>query len=50
MGCYETIDQHTAEPPEPVEPVEPSEPPEPAESLIFGKKNCNEIKYNLRIP
>ena len=38
MGCYETIDQHTAEPPEPVEPVEPSEPPEPAESLIFGKK------------
>ena len=38
MGCYETIDQQTAEPPEPVEPVEPSEPPEPAESLIFGKK------------
>ena len=38
MGCYETIDQHTAEPSEPVEPVEPSEPPEPAESLIFGKK------------
>ena len=38
MGCYETIDQHTAEPPEPVEPVEPSEPPEPAESFIFGKK------------
>ena len=38
MGCYETFDQQTAEPPEPVEPVEPSEPPEPAESLIFGKK------------
>ena len=38
MGCYETVDQQTAEPPEPVEPVEPSEPPEPAESLIFGKK------------
>ena len=38
MGCYETIDQQTAEPPEPVEPVEPPEPPEPAESLIFGKK------------
>ena len=38
MGCYETIDQQTAEPPEPVEPVEPSEPPEPAESLIIGKK------------
>ena len=38
MGCYETIDQQTAEPSEPVEPVEPSEPPEPAESLIFGKK------------
>ena len=38
MGCYETIDQQTAEPPEPMEPVEPSEPPEPAESLIFGKK------------
>ena len=38
MGCYETIDQQTAEPPEPVEPVEPSEPPEPAESLICGKK------------
>ena len=38
MGCQETIDQQTAEPPEPVEPVEPSEPPEPAESLIFGKK------------
>ena len=38
MGCYETIDQQTAEPPEPVEPVELSEPPEPAESLIFGKK------------
>ena len=38
MGCYETIDQQTAEPPEPVEPVEPSEPPEPAESFIFGKK------------
>ena len=38
MGCKETIDQQTAEPPEPVEPAEPSEPPEPAESLIFGKK------------
>ena len=38
MGCYETIDQQTAEPSEPVEPVEPPEPPEPAESLIFGKK------------
>ena len=38
MGCYETIDQQTAEPSEPVEPVEPSEPPKPAESLIFGKK------------
>ena len=38
MGCYETIDQQTAETPEPVEPVEPSEPPEPAESFIFGKK------------
>ena len=38
MGCYETIDQQTAEPPEPVEPVEPSEPPLPTESLIFGKK------------
>ena len=38
MGCYETIDQQTAEPSEAVEPVEPSEPPEPAESLIFGKK------------
>ena len=49
MGCYETFDQQTAEPPEPVEPVEPSEPPEPAESLIFGK-NCNEIKHNLKIP
>ena len=38
MGCYETIDQQTAEPSELVEPVEPPEPPEPAESLIFGKK------------
>ena len=38
MGCYENIDQQTAETPEPVEPVEPSEPPEPAESFIFGKK------------
>ena len=38
MGCYETIDQQTAETPEPVEPVEPSEPREPAESFIFGKK------------
>ena len=49
MGCYETIDQQIAEPPEPVEPVEPSEPLEPAEPLIF-EKNCNEIKYNLKIP
>ena len=38
MGCYETIDQQTAETPEPVEPVEPSEPPEPAESFILEKK------------
>ena len=38
MGCYETIDQQTAEPSESAEPVEPPEPPEPAESLIFGKK------------
>ena len=38
MGCYETIDQQTVEPPELVEPVEPPEPPEPAEPLIFGKK------------
>ena len=38
MGCYETADQQTAEPPEPVELVEPPEPAEPGESLVFVEK------------
>ena len=38
MGCYETVDQQTAEPPEPEELVEPPDSAEPAESLVFVKK------------